>query len=638
MKRFLLAFGCSFILACVLHAQTCDSAAIRKLYSESKILLSKDVNQASALALKAWQKAKACPNTIAYYESAIALSRAYYQKDLGDSAIALLVPVISALPADVPVFYKASMHQRLSAAYIMISELEEGLKEGLEALNGFEAIGDSALAATVLSNIALVYQQQNNFKQAERYLRMAEARAKPLASKVALGTIYNTMGILYAEHEQYDSAAKFFERSTKIREDLHDNTSVVWNYNNLGGLYVYMQKYDLGILYLNKALEKFKELGNYDGQTSVVNNLGELYLNLSNYPKAYEYFTYSRQLYQHTHTPEYLEILYTNFNSYYKKTGDYKAAALYADSLITLKDSLYGNRLDQRIAEMQVKFDVQKKDLEIARNQAELEANERQAYIKNIILGSILALSAALVVIGLLFYRKKRVEQQARLDAEMAAQKELRTRAILEAEEKERRRIAQDLHDGVGQLLSAAKLNLSHLDAKLPQKNTEQETAMHNALSLLDDSAKEVRAVSHNMMPNTLIKFGLASAIREFITKLGNAPSLRVDLEIVGLDERLENQLETVLYRVIQEVVNNIVKHAQASKISMQLVRHEQEVNVMIEDNGVGFDTTSIDDLDGLGLKGIKTRIELLGGTVFFDSAIGRGTTVIIDVPLIRVY
>ncbi|MCP2936505.1 hypothetical protein NK983_27870, partial [Salmonella enterica subsp. enterica serovar Typhimurium] len=92
-------------------------------------------------------------------------------------------------------------------------------------------------------------------------------------------------------------------------------------------------------------------------------------------------------------------------------------AALYADSLITLKDSLYGNRLDQRIAEMQVKFDVQKKDLEIARNQAELEANERQAYIKNIILGSILALSAALVVIGLLFYRKKRVEQQARLDA-----------------------------------------------------------------------------------------------------------------------------------------------------------------------------------------------------------------------------
>jgi two-component system, NarL family, sensor kinase len=191
------------------------------------------------------------------------------------------------------------------------------------------------------------------------------------------------------------------------------------------------------------------------------------------------------------------------------------------------------------------------------------------------------------------------------------------------------------LHDGVGQLLSAAKLNLSNLDSKLTSKTEEQLLAMQNALSLVDDSVKEVRSVSHNMMPNTLIKQGLASAVREFITKLGSAPTLKVDLEIIGLDTRLDNQVETVLYRVIQEIVNNIIKHANASQISMQLIRHDTELNIMIEDNGVGFDTNQLENFDGIGLKGIQTRIEFLNGSVHFDSTIGRGTTVIIDIPLV---
>ena len=175
---------------------------------------------------------------------------------------------------------------------------------------------------------------------------------------------------------------------------------------------------------------------------------------------------------------------------------------------------------------------------------------------------------------------------------------------------------------------------LSNLESKLKLDNDEQKLAMQNALSLMDDSVKEVRAVSHNMMPNTLIKLGLASAVREFITKLGNSPSLKVDLEIIGLDKRLDNQTETVLYRIIQEIVNNIIKHAKASQISMQLIKHDTELNIMIEDNGVGFDSTKINEFNGIGLKGIQTRVEFLNGNVHFDSMVGRGTTVIIDVPL----
>lgn len=617
-----------------LQGENCDTLTARKLFTESQILLSKDIGKSYSQALKAYALVKDCPNSSVYFESLLSLCAAHYQKDQSDSIIALLEPLLKQLPANTPLKYRAGINHKLSSAYTMQTKSEKGLKYGFEALKNYEAIHDSTNTANMMVNIANVYQQQNNFKQANHYLRSAENIASHLKRKTVLGNVYNTMGILYAEHGQLDSSLRFFLVSTAIREQLNDLTTLAWNYNNLGGLYVMLEKPKEAILYLEKALKKFEEAGNYEGQSSVANNLGELNMQTGDTKKALAYYSYSRKLYSLTNNPENLENLYNNLSVYYDKMGDLKTAFRYSDSLIVLKDSLYGRRLDKSIAEMQVKFDVEKKDLELAKNKAELETKEKQVFIKNIVIVSVIILALMLVILGTLFYRKKQVEQKAKLDASVAHEKELRTKAILEAEEKERRRIAQDLHDGVGQLLSAAKMNLSNLDSKIQINNEEQRTAMQNAISLVDDSVKEVRTVSHNMMPNTLIKLGLASAIREFITKLGNAPTLKVDLEIVGLDTRLDNQVETVLYRVIQEIINNIIKHAKASQISMQLVRHETELNVMVEDNGVGFDITKLETSDGIGLKGIQTRIELLGGAVHFDSALGRGTTVIIDVPL----
>jgi len=372
-------------------------------------------------------------------------------------------------------------------------------------------------------------------------------------------------------------------------------------------------KYGMGLSYINIAeAEQLK--GNNDKNIEYLNKAVEIFLDLKNYLNLKQAYGKLAQAFE-------LKKEYLTSIKYYQLYEQYK-------------DSIYTENNAKQMAEMQTKYDVEKKDLELAKNKAEIESNEKQAFIKNIIIASIIALLLLLSIVAILFYRKKQVEQQAKLNAEIAFQKEVRTKAIIEAEEKERRRIAQDLHDGIGQLLSAAKLNLSNLDSNIPNQTVEQKSAMQNALSLVDDSVKEVRAVSHNMMPNTLIKLGLASAVREFITKLGNAPTLKAELEIVGLDTRLDNQIETVFYRVIQEIVNNIIKHAKASQISMQLIRHDNELNIMIEDNGIGFDTNKLDSFEGIGIKGIQTRIEFLNGSVNFDSSLGRGTTVVIDVPL----
>jgi signal transduction histidine kinase len=297
------------------------------------------------------------------------------------------------------------------------------------------------------------------------------------------------------------------------------------------------------------------------------------------------------------------------------------------------KDSVYTKENADKLAEMQTRFQSEKKDLEIEKQNDEIRLTKAEVERKNIIT-TVLVVSIILVILLFyLLYHHNKLKQKALLSAEMLHQQELRTKAVIEAEEKERMRIARDLHDGVGQTLSAAKLNLSSVESKLALSAPDMEAAFKNAIHLVDESVKEVRAVSHNMMPNALMKQGLVAAVREFINRLSAVDSLKIDLEITGLSERLEASTETVLFRVLQEIVSNIVKHAKANHITIQLIKEEAELTILIEDNGVGFDTSRMNEFNGIGLKNIVSRIEFLNGTVNFDSRPGKGTTVIIEVP-----
>lgn len=230
----------------------------------------------------------------------------------------------------------------------------------------------------------------------------------------------------------------------------------------------------------------------------------------------------------------------------------------------------------------------------------------------------------------LLAYRFKVIrESEQALLSEQSRQQQLRTEAVLEAEERERVRIARDLHDGVGQMIAAARMGLGRFSSK----NKLSEPEINQTLDLLEDSIKEIREVSHNMMPGSLMKFGLPTALKQFVNKINNAGILKVDLQIIGLKERLDERIETMLYRVIQEVMNNIIRHSGATHVNIELIQHEDELVLLVEDNGKGFDTSVVEN-QGIGLKNITTRVEYLNGNVNFDSRIGKGTSVIVEVPL----
>lgn len=231
---------------------------------------------------------------------------------------------------------------------------------------------------------------------------------------------------------------------------------------------------------------------------------------------------------------------------------------------------------------------------------------------------------------GLLAYRVKLMQSVSeKLLIEKNLIQQQRTQAVLEAEERERIRIARDLHDGVGQTLAAARMTLGNY---VSQKKIES-SEMQNSLDLLEDGIKEIREISHNMMPSSLTKFGLSSALKQFTNKINALGKLEIELQIVGFKERFDEKIELVLYRIIQEIISNIIKHAEAKKVNIELVKHDSELILIIEDNGRGFDTVSTEN-HGIGLKNIATRVEYLNGNVNFDSSIGKGTSVVIEIPL----
>ena len=206
-------------------------------------------------------------------------------------------------------------------------------------------------------------------------------------------------------------------------------------------------------------------------------------------------------------------------------------------------------------------------------------------------------------------------------------EREQRTRAVVEAEEHERVRIARELHDGVGQLLAAARLNISRLESSGSHE------ALQTGLQLLDESAREIRSISHAMMPTVLTSNGLVDAVAGLVQRISNG-GLRGSIDASAMEGRLTVEQEAILYRVIQELIGNIIRHAKASEFSVQFVRHEDALNILVEDNGRGMPKSSEGNSDGIGMKNIRTRVHYLGGEVYWDSQTGKGTTVNIEIPL----
>jgi two-component system NarL family sensor kinase len=264
---------------------------------------------------------------------------------------------------------------------------------------------------------------------------------------------------------------------------------------------------------------------------------------------------------------------------------------------------------------LQTKYENTQKENRILQQQFEI--SRRNYWVAGIAIALLLIL-----LLTYFYYKSNQLKQQ-----------NIATTAIMETEEKERKRIAQDLHDSVSQLMMAAKINLTVVGSEIPFSNDAQKSRFEKAIHLVDEGFKEVRTISHNMMPQALLESGLALVIKQFIENIEN-DSIKVNLFSKGFEDHFDDTIETILYRILQECVNNVLKHAKASRLDISLIRDEANISLTIEDNGRGFDMTDREKYRGMGMKNLQNRVNFVKGKIEIDSHPGRGTLVSVYIPV----
>ncbi|WP_298316802.1 sensor histidine kinase [uncultured Aquimarina sp.] len=205
--------------------------------------------------------------------------------------------------------------------------------------------------------------------------------------------------------------------------------------------------------------------------------------------------------------------------------------------------------------------------------------------------------------------------------------------AMIRGQEEERRRIANDLHDRLGSILSMAKLHYQSSEEHLKNLNTFEQKRYSMASALLDEACAEVRNISHNMISGILTKFGLIAALEDLTNTINGSNIINIDLIVHGFENRLESEIEINIYRIIQELINNVIKHANANEITIQLIFNNNGLNLMVEDDGNGFDVNN-KSIYGMGLKNVLSRVDQINGELNMDSLLGKGTTITMDIPL----
>jgi signal transduction histidine kinase len=520
----------------------------------------------------------------------------------------------------------AEIKRQIGVASYFKGKYDDAAANFYESISILEKNKNKKKLAPVYNDLAKLYRKTRDLDKALDNYNKADALYRQLKDTAGIAMILNESGVVFEYRENYKEAINRYTSSMRLAEKKGDSLSVSYSLSNIAGVYVIEKKYAFAEQNLLRALNIRRMLKDSFALALTYSDLGATMNAKGDWAKAIEYLNTSNRIAESLKYPELQSNNYNELSTVAQKQGHYQEAFQYFLKRSSLRDSLFALEKTKQIQELNTKYESAKKEQQITKQKNRLR-------FQNFLL---IGIGGLVLLLGLLAhsqYRRFKLRQEAAMKTELMKQQELAVKAVMEAEENERERIARDLHDGVGQMMSAAKMNLSAYESDAQFKTEEEKKAFEKIISLVDESCREVRTVSHIMMPNALLKNNLATAIQDFIDKL-SGKDLKVHVYTQGIDERFDSNVETVLYRVVQECVNNAIKHAGASTLDISLIRDKDGISGTIEDNGRGFDANDKEKYDGIGLKNIITRIEYLKGTVDFDSAPGRGTLVALHVPL----
>ena len=517
--------------------------------------------------------------------------------------------------------------------YSALGDYEKATSLYIQACEIYNRLGNKfGVANTELSIGNICYFQKNYGKALEYYLLSLKTHEE-LNDKFQVALIQYNIALIHIEREQYDQALTYCFKSLKLAREIDDKEGVASTLNGIGLSYKKKGDFKRALLYYVQGVEQYEQLQNKMRVAEGYQLIGVLYDSMKDHKKALQYFNRQLSIAEGLSGKRSLRSAYKSLSDHFGQSKDFPNAYKYQKLFEEVNDSLLSEETVRLIAESEGKYQNEKKKKEIDLLQKDskiklLVINENRIQI----IGLAVAILFLLVFAWLLLQRNK-LRSRQKLDAEILRQQDLGLAAVLEAQETERQRIAKDLHDGVGQQLVGLKLSVQ--DAMAGQKNAmeipvEKSTRINK---ILDEVAQEVRSISHQMMPGALVESGLIPALEDMLNKSFSKSVVSYHFEHSNISERFDKSIETNLYRISQELTQNIYKHSGATEVNIQLFKSQNRLILMMEDNGIGMKSEG-NDQKGMGLLNITARVKSMKGELSIEPGPFAGTVITIRIPV----
>jgi two-component system, NarL family, sensor kinase len=570
-----------------------------------------------------------------------------------------------------------------TAVLNMQDKLDESLQLNLQAVELSQKIHDVRYLGKAYANTAAVYTLMHLHKLSIEYYLKCIAVFEQLHDEEKLAVVYSNLASIYADIDQNEKAIWYGFKCISICRKTKDDYNLEASLNNTANAFTALKRYDTALVLYNQAKQLSKKLNDQYTFSEAVIGLSEIFskkmLLVQMKESAVMAFNASKLIDHKEGMAKSILLL----ARYYFELKQYELAKAFAqkDVAMAVKNKLleteqagysllsdinlamgnlpafhlYRNQNDSVMKIMvsqQIIHNTQELEIEYASAKKEATINNltriqqlQQLSLKQgkIVSSVLVALLLILILSGLLFYRnyinKRKLLRTESIVAqqriyELEKEKQLvAVKAVLQGQEQERERLAKDLHDGLGSILSGVKYNFAKTREQLAA-TPETAHVFIKSMSMLDECISELRRIAHNLMPEAIMKFGLIAAVRDLCENINQNGSLKLTFQYYNLQEgAIPLEISSVIFRMIQELFQNILKHGNAENALIQLVGKEHDLSVTVEDDGEGFSFELLEKKKGIGFTNIKNRVVYLNGILDITSAPGKGTSINIELP-----
>lgn len=516
---------------------------------------------------------------------------------------------------------KAQVQVSMAAAYLKTGEYDLAIKNALEAKSIYKASGSSAGLASVALNLGNIYEAQKYYEKALVVLKEALKINAEANDQKEMAKVYSSIGNIYYNMNRYSEALSNYNMGLSIRKQNGYDDEIGGSLLNMGLIYESFGKRDSAMYLYKQSLELNLASGNIEDLYEGYRSIGSLLNDKKRYTEAINYLQKASKLSLETDSRPEKMILLREISRAYQGLGNQDSALIYNEQYTLLSDSLNNAAVNS----IRLAADIKEKENEV---NLEKEKNRSQAYVITVLFLAIGLMAATIFIFIRNAIAKKRMLQ---LQDIIKEQELLAVDAMVEGQEIERKRLATELHDTIGSVLSAVKFSFKSMENSLAELLVENKNRYVKINDMLDEALGSVRRISHDMAAGALEK-GIGDALQRLCETLQETGKINIRLGMYGFEDKAESVTELNLYRIIQELLTNILKHANAQNVSIQLIKSKDNINLVVEDDGDGFDPG--ENKNGIGLRNINTRVKKLSGKWNIDSGKGKGTTTVVDIPV----